>query len=85
MPFLASGTYIMYSLDKACRTISILDPVRRVYGGSKEAQNWFYGTQIQKIGLAYHLAMEVVDPSWSDDLYDWKRNLISDLLKTNDR
>lgn len=79
------GNYIMFSFDMKERKIYIIDTMPIPYWGPKDDPSRYYLDGIQKIGVALGRAMEETDPTWNDDVYDWRRNIPNGVPKTTDR
>ncbi|CAL4886813.1 unnamed protein product [Urochloa decumbens] len=85
VPFQSLGAYGLFALDRKHRTIAIIDP-RPVYtNASYNNPYYYYVDRIQKVAAAYDRAMEVVEPEWRDDVYDWHHTFPALVPKTFDR
>ncbi|KAF8721706.1 hypothetical protein HU200_022879 [Digitaria exilis] len=67
------------------RKIYIIDIMPIPYWGPKDDPSRYYLDGIQKIGVALGRAMEETDPTWNDDVYDWRRNIPNGVPKTTDK
>jgi len=84
VPFYYSGEYSLYSFDMRNRSISIIDPTPREELIERNAIYKFYSDRIQKIGRIFDTAMQISNPKWNDDVYDWRRLFSKCVPKTID-
>lgn len=85
LPLHTCGNYIMFSFDMKERSIYIIDKMHIPYWGPKDDPSKYYLDGIQKIGITLGRAMEETDPTWNDDVYDWRRKIPIGVPKTTDR
>nr|TKW21673.1 hypothetical protein SEVIR_4G135600v2 [Setaria viridis] len=71
VPYYACGRFSMFAFDKHASMIAIIDPSPVHHNPAYNHPSYYYLPRIQKIARTYNRAMDEIDSSWNDDIYDW--------------
>ncbi|CAN6338798.1 unnamed protein product [Urochloa humidicola] len=73
VPWQELGSYGVFALDKKHRIVAIIDPSPVTQSVAYNDPSNYYIPRLQKLAYTFDRAMDEVDPSWNDDIFDWKR------------
>ncbi|RCV06218.1 hypothetical protein SETIT_1G145800v2 [Setaria italica] len=85
VPYYACRSFGMFALDKHARRIAIIDHSPVHHNPAYNHPSYYYLPRIQKMSRTYDCAMDEIDPSWNDDIYDWNHIYLCLVPKIFDR
>ena len=71
VPFHSCGRFSIISLHMKDKFTAIIDPTPLPEWAARIGPYYYYLPIVQKIAKAFGRAMEVVNPAWNKDVYDW--------------
>ena len=69
--FHSCGRFSVISLHMKDKFTAIIDPTPLPEWAARIGPYYYYLPIVQKIAKAFGRAMEVVNPAWNKDVYDW--------------
>jgi hypothetical protein len=86
VPYYELGRFGMFAFHFKSRTTTIIDPSPLVTNVAyNNHPSYYYLPRLQKVAKTFDRAMDVVDPSWNDDIFDWQHVFPSLVPKLVDR
>ena len=79
VPFHFRGEFSLYYFDMKKRIITVVEAtLKPLQAGVTLGYCRYYNDKLQKICRVFDRAMEIVDPEYNDDSYDWRRTIVRD-------
>jgi hypothetical protein len=73
VPYYELGHFGMFAFHFKSRTTAIIDPSPLVTNVAyNNHPSYYYLPRLQKVAKTFDRAMDVVDPSWNDDIFYWQ-------------
>ncbi|CAL4916489.1 unnamed protein product [Urochloa decumbens] len=72
VPWYQHSAFGLFALDRRHRVVAIIDPSPVLQNPGYTHPSHYYIPRLHRVAYTFDRAMDTLDPSWNDDVFDWK-------------